>query len=284
MGKRNVNPGERKEYDMGIDLILLLIVAGLGAGVVTGLAGASAATVVTPLLVTFTPIAAYAAITISLLADVFASFFSFLTYRKNGNINMKDGVYLTITACIGSVAGSYLSSLIGDDALGSTGGIMTLILGINFLRKGYIKYKNTKDPNYVEPVAKPNKLSEYNPALVSCVLGLILGLVCGIIGAGGGLMILFVLTAVLRYDTKTAIGTSVLIMTFTALSGGVAHLFQLDGVIEPKQFIIGLVIVCISAVVGAKVSAVYANKTEEYKLLMIVGATFTILTTLMFLI
>lgn len=91
---------------------VLLIVAGFGAGIVTGLAGASAATVVTPLLVSFSPISAYVAIAVSLITDVFASFFSFLTYKKNGNINMKDGIALTITACIGAFLGSYLSSFL----------------------------------------------------------------------------------------------------------------------------------------------------------------------------
>ncbi len=64
---------------LSYDIIILLVIAGLGAGIVTGLAGASAATIITPLLVTFSPIAANTAIAISLITDVFASFYSFLT-------------------------------------------------------------------------------------------------------------------------------------------------------------------------------------------------------------
>lgn len=37
------------------------------------------------------------------------------------------------------------------------------------------------------------------------------------------MMLLLILTSVLRYELKTAIGTSVFIMTFTALTGGVSH-------------------------------------------------------------
>ncbi len=256
--------------------VLLLIIAGFGAGVVTGLAGASASTIVTPLLVTFTPISAYVAITISLITDVFASFFSFLTYNKNGNININDGKFLSITACIGAFIGSYLSSLVNTQSLGNMGGAMTFFLGLNFLRKGYLLHKN---PNAKKEV-KPSKLSEYNPILTSSVLGLALGIVCGFVGAGGGLMILQVLTFVLKYDTKTAIGTSVLIMTFTALTGGVSHFLHMENV-NVLYLSIGISITSISAIIGAKVSAAFANKTTEDVLLMIVGATFIITTSLM---
>ena len=40
---------------------------------------------------------------------------------------------------------------------------------------------------------------------------------------GGGMMMLLILTTVLGYELKTAVGTSVFIMTFTALTGAVSH-------------------------------------------------------------
>ncbi|MFV0379616.1 MAG: sulfite exporter TauE/SafE family protein [Anaerorhabdus sp.] len=270
---------------MSIGIIIVLVVAGLGAGIVTGLAGASAATVVTPLLVSFTPIAAYTAVAISLITDVFASFFSFLTYRKAGNINIKDGIILTITACIGAAFGSYISSFIDSRALGSIGGIMTLVLGIKFLlnglkvRKEFEKAKNDKD--YVIPEKKQFKING-NPNVVSGIIGIFLGIICGVVGAGGGLMILFVLTSVLNYDTKTAIGTSVLIMTFTALTGGVSHFLHMEPINMITLFI-GMAITSFSAVIGAKFSAKFANESTEDTLLIIVGAIFIVISVLMIL-
>ena len=49
--------------------------------------------------------------------------------------------------------------------------------------------------------------------------------ICGFIGAGGGMMMLLILTSVLGYELKTAVGTSVFIMTFTALTGAVSRFF-----------------------------------------------------------
>ncbi len=268
---------------LGINIILMLIIAGFGAGVVTGLAGASAATVVTPLLVTFTPIVAYTAVAISLITDVFASFFSFLTYRKAGNINMKDGVILTITACIGSVMGSYLSTYMNNDILGTLGGAMTLLLGFNFLWKGYHLHQEMKkqkeDPSY--QIKEKKKMDiKGDPKIVSGLIGVALGLVCGIIGAGGGLMILFVLTGVLGYDTKTAIGTSVLIMTFTALTGGVAHFLHIED-LKIFALLLGMAITSISAVIGARIAAAFANRTTEDILLTLVGAIFVFISGMM---
>ena len=53
----------------------------------------------------------------------------------------------------------------------------------------------------------------------SVVYGVIVGFICGFVGAGGGMMMLLLLTNVLGYGLKTAVGTSVFIMTFTALTG-----------------------------------------------------------------
>jgi uncharacterized membrane protein YfcA len=47
-------------------------------------------------------------------------------------------------------------------------------------------------------------------------------------GAGGGMMMLFVLTTFLSYQMHMAVGTSVFIMTFTALTGGISH-FAIGG-------------------------------------------------------
>ncbi len=46
--------------------------------------------------------------------------------------------------------------------------------------------------------------------------------------AGGGMMMLLLLTGLLGYELKTAVGTSVFIMAFTAFTGAVSH-FAIGG-------------------------------------------------------
>lgn len=63
---------------------IVCVVAGLGAGIGTGLAGLSAAAVISPMLITFLGFPAYQAVAISLASDVLASAASAYTYGKTG--------------------------------------------------------------------------------------------------------------------------------------------------------------------------------------------------------
>ena len=77
---------------MTITQLIVCIAAGLGAGLGTGLAGLSAAAVVSPMLITFLHMPAYQAIGIALASDVLASGVSAWTYKKNKNIDIRHGL------------------------------------------------------------------------------------------------------------------------------------------------------------------------------------------------
>lgn len=256
--------------------ILLLALSGTLAGIVTGLASASASTVVIPLLVVFGPYVGhtftpFTAITISLFTDVFSSSVSAYTYKKNGNIKLKEGMILSITAVIFSIIGTYFASNLSDDALGSSTGFFTLCTGIIFFYNSKKKKEQFYDKDFVPSEPKP-RFADHQ-TLASIVFGAIIGLICGFTGAGGGMMILLILAAVLGYDTKTAIGTSVLIMTFTALAGGIAHIPYLieENIAFP---FIPILITGTFAIIGARIASTFANKVPEYKLLRVVSITF----------
>ena len=81
-------------------LYLVYILAGAGAGVVTGLAGLSTAVVITPLLVSVCEWQSYDAVTVALAAVVLASLLTAYTYYKYKNIDLKNGMLVAITAFI----------------------------------------------------------------------------------------------------------------------------------------------------------------------------------------
>ncbi len=260
--------------------LLLTILGGFGAGVVTGLAGASAATIVTPLLTVFGGVPAYTAIMIALFTDVFASAMSAMTFQKNGNINIKKGLYLSIFVVSGSIFGSYLATFVDSSALGKISSFMIIFISINFLLKANRMKK--EDEGLIEK--KPEKICPEKfrtPVLI--ISGLFVGFICGFVGAGGGLMILVILSSVLGLDTKTGVGTSVLVMTFTALSGGIAHIPNIEllsnGTYLPSgsNLVVVIIISGIASIVGAKIAAQFANNTKEYNLLRIVACTFLVL-------
>ena len=97
-------------------------------------------------------------------------------------------------------------------------------------------------------------------------------MICGFVWGGGGLMMLLILTSVLGYELKTAVGTSVFIMTFTALTGAASH-FYLGGMPDVK-----ILLMCmLSTLFFARVAAVFANKASTKTLNRALGIVLTVL-------
>lgn len=196
---------------------IICFIAGIGAGLGTGFAGMSAAAVISPMLITFLGLPAYEAVGIALASDVLASAVSAYTYRKNKNLDIKNGIVMMIFVLLFTLAGSFIASLVPNTTLGSFSVFMTLLLGIKFIVKPVMTTKES-----MQAVSAKKRI------LQSVICGILVGFICGFVGAGGGMMMLLILTGVLGYELKTAVGTSVFIMTFTALTGAISH-FAIGG-------------------------------------------------------
>ena len=109
-------------------------------------------------------------------------------------------------------------------------------------------------------------------AVQSVVCGMLIGFICGFIGAGGGMMMLLILTSVLGYELKTAVGPSVFIMTFTALTGAVSH-FAIGGMPDWTVWILCVVF----TFMWARIAAVIANKATPKALNRMTGVILVVL-------
>lgn len=241
--------------------ILVCILAGLGAGLGTGFAGMSAAAVISPMLITFLGMEPYQAIGIALASDVLASAVSAWEYHKNKNLDIKNGLVMMFTVMVFTAIASFLSSFVSGNTMGGFSTVMTMLLGIKFIVRPVMTTKETMMA--VDPKKR---------LLQSLISGTIIGLICGFIGAGGGMMMLLILTSVLGYELKTAVGTSVFIMTFTALTGAASH-FYLGGMPDPLI----LVLCMVSTLFFARVAAVFANKASAKTLNRALGIVLTVL-------
>lgn len=240
---------------------IVCFVAGIGAGLGTGFAGMSAAAVISPMLITFLNIPAYEAVGIALASDVLASAVSAYTYGKNKNLDVRNGVVMMASVLVFTLLGSYLSSLVPNTAMGSFSTFMTLLLGLKFIIRPVMTTK--------ESMAA---ISPQKRFLQSVICGALVGFICGFIGAGGGMMMLLILTAVLGYELKTAVGTSVFIMTFTALTGSVSH-FVIGGASD-----IPVLLFCVlSTLLWARIAAKFANKASPLILNRATGVVLTLL-------
>ena len=241
--------------------IIVCFIAGMGAGLGTGFAGMSAAAVISPMLITFLGMPAYQAVGIALASDVLASAASAYTYGKNKNLDIRNGLIMMAAVLVMTMVGSWLASLMPDSTMGSFSVIMTLLLGVKFIAKPVMTTKELM-----------NGVSRKVRVIQSVVCGIVIGFICGFVGAGGGMMMLLILTSVLGYELKTAVGTSVFIMTFTAFTGAVSH-FTIGGMPDISCLI--LCIIC--TLIWAEIAARFANKAEPITLNRVTGAVLVIL-------
>ena len=241
--------------------ILVCLLAGLGAGLGTGLAGISAAAVISPMLIAFLDIPAYQAVGIALASDVLASGVSAWTYYRNGNLDVRNGLIMMLTVLVFTLVGSWVSSLIPSQTMGSFSTVMTLLLGIKFLVRPVMTTRQAM-----------TSVSAGRRAAQSILCGMMIGFICGFVGAGGGMMMLLVLTSVLGYELKTAVGTSVFIMAFTALTGAASH-FAIDGAPDPLVLLPCVVFTLLFARIGARL----ANRATPERLNRMVGVVLIVL-------
>ena len=193
------------------------------------------------------------AVGIALSSDVLASAVSAYAYGKNKNLDVKNGLIMMVTVLCFTVVGSYVSSLVPSATMGNFSVFMTFLLGIKFIVRPVMTTKEAMQG-----------VSAKKRAVQSIICGVLIGFICGFIGAGGGMMMLLILTSVL--------GTSVFIMAFTAFTGAASH-FAIGG--KPDWFVL---LLCIAfTLLWARIAAVFANKASAKTLNRATGIVLVIL-------
>lgn len=241
--------------------VLVTFFAGMGAGLGTGFAGMSAAAVISPMLITFLGVEPYMAVGIALASDVLASAVSAYTYKKNNNLDIKNGLLMMAAVLVFTVVGSFVSSVVPSTTMGNFSVFMTLMLGIKFIIKPVMTTKE-----------QMNAVTKRKKIIGSLICGGVVGFICGFVGAGGGMMMLLILTSVLGYELKTAVGTSVFIMTFTAFTGAVSH-FSFGRL--PDLTVMALCVVF--TLLFARIAALFANRAKPEVLNRATGGVLVIL-------
>ena len=190
-----------------------------------------------------------------------ASAVSAYTYGKNKNLDIRNGLIMMFSVLAFTVIGSYIASLVPSQTMGNFSVFMTFLLGVKFIIRPVMTTKEAMQG-----------VSAKKRAIQSMVCGCLVGFICGFVGAGGGMMMLLILTSVLGYELKTAVGTSVFIMTFTALTGAVSH-FTIGGAPDWTVFILCVVFTFL----WARIAAVIANKATPKTLNRATGVILMVL-------
>lgn len=247
------------------------VLASIGAGVGTGLAGLSAATVMVPMLIVLCPsfageTGAYQATAVALASDILGSAVTTYTYAKHKNIDLKRGWLIMSCILVMCTVGSYVAFIAGNVVLGGFTLFLTFCIGIRFLVKPDTSRKNQ--------VQKGTKLGNKG-VILSLVCGIPIGFGTGFVGTGGGMMMLIVFSVFFGMELKTAVGTSTFIMTFTALIASVSHIMIHPAIVFEKWEIM---LLCIAvATISSLVSARFANRVNNRTIGLATGIVLTIL-------
>jgi len=267
-----------------MESVFALLIGG-AAGVVTGLIGASGVMIVVPALV----VLGYSvpdAIGASLFINTVAALIVAWTYYQNENLNFKQGIWIAAGTVVGAQVGSFIAPSVPDVGLSSAFSIFLFISAVTFWGRGIKTPQANKmstaddEDNTTQPPLDENnttqpslilRLLRSNVIISGLLLGFLVGILTGLIGAGGGVMILLILVFIMQYSMHEGIGTSTLIMAFSAASGTIGH--ALTSNLPLQAAIIG----SIGTIIGGRLAARFANTINEKVLSMVVGGVFAVL-------
>lgn len=234
-----------------------LIAVGLITGGITSLVGASAVTLIVPALTILFHTNVHVAIGTSLLVDIITSIVVAYNYHKQGHVRLKSGLWIAGSAVIGAQVGSMIANNMKGGTLSGLFGILLIISGVSSLMK-----KKDKEPKEI------NFKSHTTQIICEILIGIGIGIISGIFGAGGGVMILLALVFLLHYPMHIAVGTSTMIMAITACSSDIGYFMH--GNID---FIYGGIL-AIGAVIGGALGSKWANKINDQTLSKILNYFF----------
>lgn len=192
-------------------------------GSVLGLIGGGGSILTVPILVYLFKIPPVLATAYSLFIVGLTSIFGMLGYLKPRLVQFKTGIVFSIPAMIGVFsARKYLVPLIPEKLLQLAGFTLTrdvLIMGLFALMMVLASVSMIRKP-------RPSQVQEARPELPESAKialvgleGLSVGVLTGLVGAGGGFLVIPVLVHFAGLEMKTAVATSLLVISIKSLVG-----------------------------------------------------------------
>lgn len=196
--------------------MLLAVPFGLAIGLAVGMLGGGGSVLAVPVLVYVLGEDVETATTVSLVVVAVAAAAGGYGHAREGRVCWRHAAVFTAVALPGVIVGTALGNVVGGALLIAGFAAVMFAAAAAIWRKGA-----AEEPRDDETVDRPC------PALRlgrDAGAGLIVGLLTGLFGVGGGFVIVPTLAAALAFSMRSAIGTSLAIITTTSVLGVIVHL------------------------------------------------------------
>jgi uncharacterized protein len=221
---------------MPVTMIFLAAALALLIGLSLGLLGGGGAILTTPILVYVLGMDAKAAITSSLLVVGITSVVSTVVHARDKNVVWKTGLVVGVSGMLGAYVGGSLAGYVRGTVLLVLFAAMMLVTAIAMLRG--------RREAAGDGTMKPGK---------AVLAGVSIGLVAGLVGAGGGFLIVPALTLFGGIPMRRAVGTSLFVITLQSFAGFAGHVGHTH--VDPSLVAVISVMAVLGALVGARLTS-----------------------------
>ncbi len=191
-------------------MIALTVALAVLVGLTLGLLGGGGSILTVPLLTYVAGLEAKQAITMSLLVVGITSVVGAISHARAGRVQWRTGVLFGTAGMAGAFGGGLISRFIPGTVLLIAFAIMMAITAVAMVR-GRRTCTDSTDAETIRPVK-------------AAVVGLTVGLVTGLLGAGGGFLVVPALALLGGLTMPVAVGTSLVVIAMNSFAGLAGHL------------------------------------------------------------
>ncbi|MEO8611500.1 MAG: sulfite exporter TauE/SafE family protein [Chloroflexota bacterium] len=202
-----------------------LILVGLIAGVASGMFGIGGGVIIVPALTILLGFGLKTAVGTSLAALLLpVSIFAVVAYYRAGKLHISTAAWIAFGLIFGATVGAQIALSLDTKTLQRLYGVFLLYMAWRFTepRKWWADYRGTSGPK------APEEVEAHVAWYILLVVGLGAGVLSGMFGIGGGVIIVPALVALLHFDQKQAVGTSLAALLLPVSLGAVISYYQSD--------------------------------------------------------
>ncbi len=223
---------------------ITIVIVGMIIGLLLGLTGGGGSILTVPLLVYVVGLDAKIAIATSLLVVGLASLAALLPHSRAGNVYWRTGIIFGLAGMAGAYSGGRIAQFIADALLLLLFAAVMIGSGVAMLRRRSNGRQQPVDGAAADgqPRSMPKVIAD----------GFIVGIVTGLVGAGGGFLVVPALALLGGLPMHAAVGTSLLVITMKCFAGLAGYISHVPIDVESATIVSALAI--IGTVLGSRLS------------------------------